>query len=168
MLNCWCITWPVGFKRLISAFCWLNYGMLIEPVASDSICCYLNFLLVFWLLSQWNSYVLFNSLKTVRATCWWENLVQILTWHYPPNTRSRNCDKRKTQIKQRYREKRVSSISIKPNTCSNTELYRGHGDNAHLLTPSRSLFRSYIQHHDGYACIAETCSCFDMYDESRV
>jgi hypothetical protein len=88
--------------------------------------------------------------------------------HYPPNTRGRNFDKRKTQIKQSYRENRISSVSIKLNTCSNTELYRGHGDKAHLLTPSRSPFRSYIQPDDGYACIAETCSCFDTYDESRV
>jgi len=87
---------------------------------------------------------------------------------YAPNMRGRNCDKRKIQLKQRYGENRISSISIKPKTCISTELYRDHVDKAHLLTLSRSSFRSCIQHDDGYVYIAETCSYFDVYDESCV
>jgi len=74
----------------------------------------------------------------------------------------------KNQLKQRYRETRLSAISIKPKTCSSTEIYGGHGDKAHLLTPSRSPFTSCIQPDDVYVCIAETCSYFDVYDESYV
>ena len=72
--------------------------------------------------------------------------------------KGRKCNKHRTQIRQRYIEKREYSIMIKTNTSSSTELYRGQGDKAILL--SKSPFRSWIQPDDGYICIAETCSCF--------